>query len=396
MLMSAQARAGRAPRRSSCALRRPSSRLGWYSTSLRDDLKVSQARTELSEPRLEEAGGALTLARPLSTSRAALARSADSTCRLRYSQYDREWLRAGASRSERAAATRLRAFSPAPAPFPPSPPSLTRHRQLPRTAHTQKDFHAVMSYTENPTKAPSPAVRPSLLLARPPRSRPSFAELLRPAHVGRLCSQEKDTSQAGHHHHHGKTDARTPPVRPPPLLARARGLSPTWARTCACRDSALTLPSYLTARSLSTAPPCTKKTPSPPRRRCACSPSSARFGSLVQRADPLSLSLAAQARRRPPLRRPARRAAPEGGQHPQGRASSPPSLSLALVPSSCAMSPSPSNARSTTRLKGSLAELLLTLLDLARAQPNSPADAKLNALDGSEALPHGGYLRGDL
>ena len=59
------------------------------------------------------------------------------------------------------------------------------------------------------------------------------------------------------------------------------------------------------------------------------------------------------------------------------------------------MSPSPSNARSTTRLKGSLAELLLTLLDLARAQPNSPADAKLNALD-SEALPHGGYLRGDL
>ncbi|GAA5855028.1 hypothetical protein JCM9279_005728 [Rhodotorula babjevae] len=28
--------------------------------------------------------------------------------------------------------------------------------------------------------------------------------------------------------------------------------------------------------------------------------------------------------------------------------------------------------------------------------PKSPADAKLNALDGSEALPHGGYLRGDL
>ncbi|GJN92906.1 hypothetical protein Rhopal_005947-T1 [Rhodotorula paludigena] len=28
--------------------------------------------------------------------------------------------------------------------------------------------------------------------------------------------------------------------------------------------------------------------------------------------------------------------------------------------------------------------------------PHSPADAKLNALDNSEALPHGGYLRGDL
>ncbi|KPV71662.1 uncharacterized protein RHOBADRAFT_47619 [Rhodotorula graminis WP1] len=28
--------------------------------------------------------------------------------------------------------------------------------------------------------------------------------------------------------------------------------------------------------------------------------------------------------------------------------------------------------------------------------PKSPADAKLNALDSSEALPHGGYLRGDL
>lgn len=60
------------------------------------------------------------------------------------------------------------------------------------------------------------------------------------------------------------------------------------------------------------------------------------------------------------------------------------------------MSPSPSNAGSTARLEGSPAELLLTLLELARAQPNSPADAKLNALDGSEALPHGGYLRGDL
>ncbi|GAA5977754.1 hypothetical protein JCM10908_005080 [Rhodotorula pacifica] len=27
--------------------------------------------------------------------------------------------------------------------------------------------------------------------------------------------------------------------------------------------------------------------------------------------------------------------------------------------------------------------------------PHSPADAKLNALDDAEALPHGGYLRGD-
>ncbi|POY70923.1 hypothetical protein BMF94_6101 [Rhodotorula taiwanensis] len=27
--------------------------------------------------------------------------------------------------------------------------------------------------------------------------------------------------------------------------------------------------------------------------------------------------------------------------------------------------------------------------------PNLPADAKLNALDDAEALPHGGYLRGD-
>ncbi|GAA5999207.1 uncharacterized protein JCM10292_001667 [Rhodotorula paludigena] len=28
--------------------------------------------------------------------------------------------------------------------------------------------------------------------------------------------------------------------------------------------------------------------------------------------------------------------------------------------------------------------------------PHSPADAKLNALDNSEALPHGGYLHGEL
>ncbi|MCU6128249.1 hypothetical protein H3U06_18705, partial [Clostridioides difficile] len=28
--------------------------------------------------------------------------------------------------------------------------------------------------------------------------------------------------------------------------------------------------------------------------------------------------------------------------------------------------------------------------------PHSPPDAKLNALDDAEALPHGGYLRGDL
>ncbi|GAA6050074.1 hypothetical protein RTBOTA2_005347 [Rhodotorula toruloides] len=28
--------------------------------------------------------------------------------------------------------------------------------------------------------------------------------------------------------------------------------------------------------------------------------------------------------------------------------------------------------------------------------PNSPPDAKLNALDNAEALPHGGYLVGDL
>lgn len=37
----------------------------------------------------------------------------------------------------------------------------------------------------------------------------------------------------------------------------------------------------------------------------------------------------------------------------------------------------------------------LTSVHLGR-QPHSPPDAKLNALDDAEALPHGGYLRGDL